>query len=175
MTKTLLKILLIIFLLILQISFFVNFEFLRDKLNIILIMLTFFILTFGFQQSLIWGIVCGYFLDYYSSLPFGYFSLSIIITLIIIYLLFHHYLANRSIITLILLVATATISFNFLIIFFDFFISLFGFTQFNFDLSHLINIIWQTILNTSLSVFCFIIYNFINSKFHRSFWLKGNL
>lgn len=175
MIKVILKILLVLFVIIFQISFISNFDLLRTKINFILILLTFFTLLFNFQQTLFWGVFSGYFLDYYSSLPFGLISLSLLVSIVIIYFLFENYFTNRSLVTLVLLIASATLAFHLSLTFFSYIFSVFGWLDFHFTVEQTITILIQIFLNALIAVFIYIIYTILNDRFKQNFLVKGNL
>ncbi len=175
MINRLLKFLVVLLIVILQISWLSNFEFFRTRLNIVLILLTFFILLLGFKGTLVWAVGAGYLLDYFSSLPFGLITISLLISLVIIYLLFRNVLTNRSFISFILLISVFTLTFNLCLLLGGLFISTLGLIDWNWQFSQLVIIFLQVIFNVVLASLVFLVYTLVTNRLKRSFLIKGNL
>ena len=165
----------VLFILLIQISFISNFDFWRTKLNLVLILLIFFVLLLNFQPTILWGLFCGYILDYYSSLPFGVITLSLVISLIAVYVLFNNYFTNRSLLTLVILTASGTIFFHILILLFSYFVSIFGVIQWQFSVVNIWSIIMQIVFNVLVASVCYFIYTVVTNRIKRNFLVRGNL
>ncbi|MBU1149290.1 rod shape-determining protein MreD [Patescibacteria group bacterium] len=175
MIKRIITIILVVLILVIQISFLSNFEFWRPKLNLIIILLTFLLLTAGYQQALIWGLISGYLLDYYSAWPFGLITFSLITSIFIVYLIGQHYLTNRSLTTFVLLVGAFTLSFYLFLIIGHFLLSLFALGNLSSLASLAVSGLWQILFNCLIGLVSFLIYTFATNRFQRNFLVKGNL
>lgn len=175
MINRLLKLLVIFLILVIQIGWLGNFEFIRTKLNILIITLTFFIFLFDFREVIIWGLLSGYIMDIYSSLPFGLISISLIISLIISYGLFRNYFTNRSLLSLMILVASTTLTFHLVIMFLGWIAGQIGFSFYEFTSSWVISVVWQIGFNAILAAIGFSVYTFLTNRLKRNFLVKGNL
>jgi len=164
----------ILLLIVLQISFIPNLDFAQNKINLLLISFTFFLLAFDLKTSLIWAIIAGYFLDYYSNLPFGVIMISLIFSLSLIYLFFHNFLTNRSLLSLATLVASFTFLYNLIIYLASFILERISIIQWQWQWTAVTGLLWQTVANVGVAALIFLLYNFFSQKFKKSFMVKGN-
>jgi len=175
MINRFLKLLVIFLVLVIQIGWLGNFDFMRTKLNILIVTLTFFIFLFDFKELIGWTLLAGYIMDLYSSLPFGLISISLIISLIFSYFLFRNYFTNRSLISLSILVASTTAAFHLVIIFLGWLAGQIGFSFYEFSNSWVTSSIWQIVFNAILAAISFSVYTYLTNRLKRNFLVKGNL
>ncbi|MFH1536606.1 MAG: hypothetical protein ABID45_01315 [Patescibacteria group bacterium] len=149
--KNIIIFLILIFFLLIQISFLANSDFLHKNLQLIFIfLLTILLLAkFSLYYCLKWAIFAGLILDIYSQFVFGSYIISFVLTLFIVYLILYKFLTNKSYYTLIALVLIGTVSYNLILFILALFFYIINVTAFkiDFNLALLTGIFWQCLIN----------------------------
>lgn len=174
MGKFFANLLLIIFIALLQVSFFSSFSYPANQINLILTVLIFVLFLADFKASLYFAIGCGIILDLYSLSFFGFFASILLLTIFIVYLLFKNFFTNKSLYSLLVLGILGVIIYNALLIIYYFFFSLwkmniyFGQPNGQFFLSAL----WQLIFAVIILLILFLITHFISDKWKSVFLVR---
>lgn len=167
--KFLLALLAIIFLFIVQTTFFGGFDLFLASFNLILIVLVLLISVADFKNVLFFLIVSGLLMDIYSGLPFGLFLLILFLITVILELLVFNFFTNRSFYSLILLGGIATIFYH---LFFVIFISSFyfiGWSDFFISRKYWLVASWQLVSTMIILAVCFWLINKISKFFKPTF------
>jgi len=114
MKKNIIIIILLLFLLIFQISFLNDFDFFLLKFNCVIVALILMLNILSFNKVIGLALMCGFFMDIFSSMPFGTFLITYTLTIFITEVLFLNFLTNHSFYSIILLGIIAVVSFNFI-------------------------------------------------------------
>ncbi len=161
--------LLISLLAILQASFLPHFELLGSVPNLMLVFVISWCILKNYKNGLYGAVLGGFLLDLFSSTFFGINMISLIITMIIIYLIISHFVDMNNIYTRIGIITLATL-FYYLLIFLIFFILKFVDLKFVGYLQPL----WYKILGGIVLniILMFLFYRFVN--FFRDFSIRYN-
>ncbi|HPN81591.1 MAG TPA: hypothetical protein PK412_03550 [bacterium] len=106
--KIIFFILVVLFLLLFQFSFLANFQTLIARLNLLLVALVILVSVVDFSWSLALILAGGLIMDIYSNLPFGLFSLTLLVTGVALEALMLNFFTNRSLYSFIFLGFSAT-------------------------------------------------------------------
>lgn len=166
MIKIITNILIIIILLIVQISFLHTWPISLLSLNLVLAYIIFTTVIINYGRGIVLGVIAGFILDIYSLKPFGAFSISIVLTVILVNILFNQFFTNRSYYSLVTLGVIGT---------FFYYILLRAIENFYFwlrplsldplfSLNNFSDVGWQIISTTIMSVILFFIFNFISRR-----------
>lgn len=147
------------FFIILQTSFFTS-EIWQNKINFILFFLSGLILYFSLSYSLVWLIFCGYLLDLNSHLNFGVITISMFISIIVIFLLNKKFIAFTTFWTRFLLIIICLVIFNLLVTIFSYFLWKINLNYF-YNSFNLIDIFHQTISSLILYSLIYFCKNFV--------------
>lgn len=85
-----------LFLVLLQTSFLHELIFFRNYLNLVLVLIVFITFTVNYQTGFIFALVSGLFLDILSPFSFGTMTISLIMTVLIIFIIFKKLISNKS-------------------------------------------------------------------------------
>lgn len=173
MLKNFLNIFFIILILILQISFFSSFVYL-SSFNLILCFLIFYCVIISYEKSLFLAAIFGMLLNIFTSHSFGIILFSFVLTLLLVNFLFHALFTNKSLYTLVALNTIGTISFNLLIIIFNYLAYFMKLTNLNIiiDSDYLIRIVIQIVSGIVFLSLLFFIYSSISKKLKSVFLLS---
>lgn len=97
---------------IVQVSFLTTWPSPVSSLNILLTLVIFLAVIINYHQSLIWAFGGGLFLELYSGQQFGVTSISLMLTVIIVNLLFTNVFTNRSYYSLMILGYLGTVAYG---------------------------------------------------------------
>jgi len=160
--KTILHFTLGITLIITQIFFINILPLTAHKLNLVLIALVFILIFNSYQKALQWAVGLGLLIDLYSFLPFGFYTINLIIVLLIINFLLTNVFTNKSFYSVLILIILATFFYNLIFIIFSYL------TNINFTLNwH--NILKQIFYNSFISLFLFYLFSLTIKKFNSMF------
>ncbi|MEA3272928.1 MAG: rod shape-determining protein MreD [Patescibacteria group bacterium] len=116
----------IFFLVVFEITFVKLFPLPFNFLGIILPVIIYLVVIFGLNLGLWWAVFAGFFLDFYSLLPFGTIALALVITAFCIHYLFINLFTNRSLYSLLFLGFVGTLMYKMIIFGISFFPLLFN-------------------------------------------------
>jgi hypothetical protein len=141
--------------------FFFSSSFFGLGANLLLIILVIIILLFNWRQALWLALFGGLLWDLYSPLNFGFYTLSFLLTAILIYYLAANYLATKSLYSLEFLILIAAVVFNLLLLIFS---NLANF--FNLSSNYLL-LNWQFLGELIIQIIINFILAYIFYKFYR--------
>ena len=141
----------LLFLVLIESSFFASSLFLQQNLRLVFIFLLLLLLlsSYSFIFCMKFAVLGGILLDIFSQLTFGTYTIALVLSLFIVFLLFRRFFTNQSYYSLLLLVVSGTVIFNFILIISSLFfqtvnVNIFG-IEFGWGL--LILILWQLFFN----------------------------
>lgn len=157
-----------------QASFVNSLPFLLSKINFIIIILLFVLSLKGIKFALFWVLALGLLLDVYSFLPFGYYSLSLLVVVYLVNFLLTNFLTNRSLYSYLSLGGFAILIFGFESILFKFIFSLFGEQDMSFlaTKSFWIDQVYILFVNLITIALLFYIMHYISKAFQPVFLIK---
>lgn len=166
MNKNIIFFIIIIFVVIFQISFLNSFEFFRNYLNVVLIGVVLLTISSGYQKGFIFALASGLLLDIYSPYNFVIIAIALITPVLVMYNLFRRLLANKSIYSLIIAMATSTITFHIILLVL---INLFywlGWNNINLNLTkeYIFVVIGQVIVHTVVIAILYLLIQFTSKK-----------
>ena len=94
---------------ILQLSFFAANDWTRITLHLVLVIAVYLVVATKFERAIWWSFGGGLILDTGYVTPYGTETIALVLTIIAVYFFFRHYVTNRSLASLLLLVAAGTI------------------------------------------------------------------
>lgn len=176
MNKNFLIILSAILLAIWQVSFLYEFNFLKNNLNFVLVIIVLLAIIINYKNSIIFTLTAGLTLDLFSPFSFGLITIALITTTLIIYLLFKKYFTRKSGYSLIIIMIVSTITFNLLLWLTTNFFYWFNWHDLNiiFSLSYLYQIIGQIILNTFIICLIWLLLKFVNKQVRTKFLFSSH-
>jgi len=129
------------------------------KFDIILVILVFITIVWGFNLGFIFAIFIGILLGIYSYLPLGSFVLIYLIIVALVNFLHKNVLINFSLITSIILIILSVFLYNILLYFFNLILYLLNVVNIYIvmDNNYWFNIAGQILFNSLLMIFIFII------------------
>jgi hypothetical protein len=104
-------------------------------------------------------------LDIYSSLPFGIYSFTMMLTFFILEILFINFFTNHSLYSMVLLGIIATFVYNLAFLILNSFMYLLNFSNYISGQAYFIDFIFQLFDNVLVLIICFYIINSISKKF----------
>ncbi|TSC95398.1 MAG: hypothetical protein Athens101410_577 [Parcubacteria group bacterium Athens1014_10] len=149
------SVLLIFFLIILQTSFFSNWEYL-SRLNLILGAIIFLSVK-NYRLALLWALIGGLFLDLFSFFPFGVFILDLIFSVFIINFLVKNFFSHYSFTSIIILSLIGVSFYNIFLLIasqFFYFTRIINFSPI-LDKIYFLNFGWQLVINSLFILFLF--------------------
>ncbi len=131
---------------LIQLSFFNFLPGPWGRINIVLFFAIWFFIFNNFNKSLIFTLIIGFILDIFSFYPFGIYSISFLLTLILANFIWNNFFTNRSIYSFLSITAVFSIFFNLFLYFLMFlfeknFFGLFWFGKF-FWFNLLVELFW---------------------------------
>lgn len=176
MIKSLISLIGIIILVLFQINFFSVFG-LAPYINFILIIAVLISIYKGYRSSLIFCVISGVLLDFYSSFGFGSFTIALIVPIVVMFYIFRKLLAHRSIYTLVLVMIVSTVIFH--LIFWSL-VNLqywLNWSKFNIGWSttYLTQVGMQLITHSILAVIFYFSARFINNKIRANFFISEQI
>ncbi|KKQ80506.1 MAG: Rod shape-determining protein MreD [Parcubacteria group bacterium GW2011_GWC2_38_7] len=158
---------------LLQVAILPNLANKLNNLDIVLVVLIFIAVVYKFYFSVIYGLILGFFVDIYSSLPFGVSVLCYLLTLYFVYLILQKLLTNKSFYALLGVTFIGTLVSNLLFYFFKISIYFFGTKDYliikNYSIISLQNIPWQISLNLFFALLLFIGFHLGSTRFKAVF------
>lgn len=166
------KIILTILTPIIQISFFST-QNILTHLNLILC-LSALLLFFNSRFLIYFIIITGVILDIYSILPFPFTTMSLLLTIFFLNLLFKNLLTNRSLYSLILLGIIGTIAYNSILSILTYFAYLLRLSEYalSLDKFYFHAFLWQLGLNLTFLIIIWSIKNLFQNRLRHTFFLK---
>ncbi|MFH1822665.1 MAG: hypothetical protein ABH830_03110 [Patescibacteria group bacterium] len=165
----------LIILIIIQLAFINGLPGWFNKLNLVLIILIYILSFKDLKIAIFWTIGAGFLLDAYSFLPFGFYVISLFLSILLADFLLINFFTNRSLYSFLAITFFSLILYeiilNLLIIIWQFFISKVAFFLFlkefwlNLSIRLLINLIFVFIL--------FYLINFVSLKLKPVFLIKA--
>lgn len=160
--------LLVILFVILQVSIIPAIISFPAGINILIIAVLYFLITFKTREYFIWTIVLGLMADIYTGLPPGVITLSLLITALIAYEMYLNYFSHRSSVTLILFVIMMCIIYEVLLYGLSF-----VWVIINPEIDHTsiltMTVVQHTIGTTITSILCYIIFRSMLKRFRDRF------
>lgn len=98
-----------------QISFLYEFNYLREHLNLVLVLAILLVVISNFKNGFIFALFAGLVLDLYSPFNFGILTVALLTTTFIISVLFRKLITQKSIYSLLIVIIVGTIVYNFTI------------------------------------------------------------
>lgn len=146
---------------LIQLSFLNSLPGFWGKINIVLFFVVWFFIFNNFDKSLLFVLITGFILDIFSFYPFGIYSISFLLTLILASFIWNNFFTNRSIYSFLSITAVFSIFYNLFLYFLLFlfeksFLGLFWFNKF-FWFNLLLELAW-------LSVGIILSFYFLNSQ-----------
>lgn len=159
--KFLLNIFLIVSCFILQIAILSNFK-IFVNLNLIFCLTVFFVLTFNFSRALLWALVGGFLLDFYSLFPFGNHIFIFLSIILILRYLLKNFFSHRSFYSLLILIIIGVLIYNLELLILGYAFSFLKMVELPviLDKIYLINFLGQIILNTFIISLLIILFEF---------------
>lgn len=167
--KIFLFIFVVLFLLLVQFSFLVNFHSLIARLNLLLLVLVILVSLVDFSWSLALVLFGGLLMDIYSNLPFGVFSLTILVTAVVLEALLLNFFTNRSLYSFVFLGLSAVFAYNGIFLSLVGLLYLVGLTDFLFNANLFAVILFELLSNSIILVLFFIIIDNLSNRFKTNF------
>jgi len=144
------------------------------NLNILLVVLIFITIIFGFNLGFIFAVFIGFFVNIFSFLPWGTLIIIYLIIISIVDFLYKHVLINFSYLTNLILIILATFIFNLLLLGIAFFYYLFNLINIYIilDKIFMVNFLWQIILNSIMISLIYILAKLTIKKLNLVFIMK---
>jgi len=145
--------------------------------NLILIALVFITVMVNSKAGLIFAIISGLILDFYSPFSFGIYLTALIIPVFIITNLFKKLLARKTIYTLIAAALTSTVIFQIAVLLISNLLFWFNWNEINYTLNieYLYTLLRQLITHTIIISILFIITNFLSEKLKSKFLISERI
>ncbi|OGY45967.1 MAG: hypothetical protein A2663_04590 [Candidatus Buchananbacteria bacterium RIFCSPHIGHO2_01_FULL_46_12] len=146
---------------IVQVSFLSTWPSPVSSLNLILTLAIFITVIIDYDQGLYWALGGGLFLELYTHLFFGITTLSLILAMILINVLFSNFFTNRSFYSLMILGLIASLTYNLLVLLFQFLLVLFKLSAEPIFFDFKFQFVWQPFFNlVILAVIFFTFFTF---------------
>lgn len=168
------RIIAIIIIGIIQISFLTTWPWPVNSLNLVLSLAIFLTVIVNYSRGLYFSLFAGLFLELYTSLPFGITTLSLLITVVVVNLLFNNFFTNRSLYSIMLLGVIGTFGHNLIISGFSFFSVLLGFENYFYGFDFWTKFIWQPFLNLIILAIIFFAYHLSTDRLKNIFLFSPN-
>jgi len=152
-------------LVIFQVAFLGNFSFFLLRFNLIIVGLVLLLNLLKFERFLPVALLSGVVLDLYSSLPFGVYALTMLVTFVILEILFVNFFTNHSLYSIVLLGVIATVVYNLIFLLLNGLMYLLNFGNVIVGQVYLLNFIWQIFDNAVILIICFYLINSISKRF----------
>ena len=152
-------------LVIVQVTLLGNFSFFLLHFNLIIVGLVLLLNLIVFEKFLPVVIFSGVLLDLYSSLPFGVYSLTLILTFVVLEILFVNFFTNHSLYSIVLLGVVATVVYNLIFLLLNGLMYLLNFSNYVSGQAYLIDAALQVFDNAIILIICFFVINSISKKF----------
>jgi len=174
MIKALVKQTLIILIVALsQVAILANLSKHLKNLDIILVTIIFVSVAYRFYIGVIYALFCGFFVDLYSTLPFGSNMIIYLIVLYCVYIISQKLLTNKSLYSLVALTFISTFFYAFLLYVLRVFLSLSHFKDYSlikdYSLLATQNVFWQLIFNVGCAVLLFFVFHYSSKQFKAVF------
>ncbi|MBU0732259.1 hypothetical protein KKC88_05255 [Patescibacteria group bacterium] len=154
----------LLLLVLIESSFFASSIFWQQNLRLVFIFLLLLLLlsSYSFIFCMKFAVLGGILLDIFSQLTFGTFTLALVISLFIVFILFRRFFTNQSYYSLVLLVASGTVIFNFILVISSIFFQTINVNAFGIEFGWplLLSLIWQLFFNILIAS---VIYRIIKS------------
>ena len=152
-------------LVIIQISFLGNFSFFLLHFNLIIVGLVLLLNLLPFEKFLPVAIFSGVLMDVYSSLPFGIYASTILLTFVILEILFVNFFTNHSLYSIVLLGIIATVAYNLVFLAINGLLYLINFSNYVAGWPYIMDSFLQIMDNAIILIICFYIINSISRRF----------
>jgi len=173
--KVLLNLILVMVIVVFQLSFISGLPGWLNNLNFVLVILI-FILTFSDLKIVLWwSIGVGWLCDIYSFLPFGFYLVSLFLTMLIANFLLTNFFTNRSLYSFLALTFFSTLFYEFFLFLMIYVWQLFvdPILFFAFTKEFWLKITEQAILNLLFVFILYYIISFVSHKLKPVFLLRG--
>lgn len=158
MINILINIVSLIILGIIQVSFLATWVVPVSSLNLILSLVIFLTVIINYQKGLWLALGGGIFLELYAGSLFGITTLSLLLTVMGINLLFNNFFTNRSLYSLLILGFLGTAIYNSIILLLNLLIIILGFSVSALEFSFWFQFFWQGVFNLLILFIIFIAY-----------------
>ena len=169
MINYIIQIISLIILIVVQVSFLTTWPWPVNSLNLILSLAIFLTVIINYSKGLYFVVGAGLLLELYSSLPFGTTTLSLLITVIAVNLLFSNFFTNRSFYSLIILGLIGTYIYNLLILSLNFLGLIVGLSNSFLSLNFGTRFFWQPLFNLLILGIIFFSYNISTGRLKNIF------
>jgi len=168
--KIILKSFLILFLIVIQLSFISALPAYFSNINIVLISLVYLLMITDLSSTINYAIALGILMDAFSFNIFGSYLFSFLLSIVLANFLLEHFFTNRSLYAFVALILSATL-FNFLFlslinIVYSVFI---GMSMLSFNENYFRYVFSQLVLNSFFMVVVFYLTNFLSNTFRPVF------
>lgn len=155
--------------LLFDISFLHAFSSLRLITHLALAPLIYAALVWNFKKVLICSLGIGFVQDMFSVFGIGVFTVTYVLIIVCVHYLFHQFITNKSLYSLIILIIVATLLFwIFMFMFSQFFLLLhISNTAFEIQSIDFRSIVWQAIFNVFFGAFLYYFLRAVNKRFMR--------
>jgi len=171
--KIIWKSFIVIFLSLLQISFFSLLPWPFNFFNLFLPIIFFITIILDYQQGLWFAFGGGLIIDLFSFSNFGSITMAIIFAVVAINALFNNFFTNRSFYSLVILGFLGNIFYIIFLLIFNFLFFIFNLPNILdkfFTADNLYGILWQLFFSVLLLTLLFFIFNFLNKKLKSVFY-----
>lgn len=176
MNKKVFVILISILITIWQISFLYEFNYLKEHLNLVLVIAILLVVISSSKNWFIFALFAGLVLDLYSAFNFGIITVALLTTTFIINILFRKLITQKSIYSLLIVIIVGTIVYNFII--YSFTNVLYwldwNFLTIAFSTSFLYQIFGQILLHSSVIIIFWILVKSIKKQIKSQFLFSNN-
>lgn len=168
--KIFLNLLLVLFIVTFQVSFISALPGSFSNINILLIFLVYILIISDLNIALIYALACGLVMDILSFYYFGVYSISFVVTLIVVNFLLVNFFTNRSLYAFLALIISASIlNFLFLVSMNNGIIFIFGGDYISANQEFFLSVAKQIVFNVSFMFVIFYLTNFLNNSFRPVF------
>lgn len=152
-----------------QIFFSGSGDFLLAEFNLLLVILVLLINLSTLGRVILFLVVAGAIVDIYSSLPFGLFMVSYLLTAIILELLFKNFFTNRSFYSLLILGGIGVAVYNLFFVSFSGLLYYLGANEYFTGWRYLASIGWQLSETLLVLALAFWLINYLSKRFQPVF------
>ena len=170
MISKVLKFIIFLLIFVIQISFFSASSFLRENLNLVLIVLIYYLYISTIRDGLAYGLAFGILLEFFSAYPFGVILLSLLTALLVASLLIKNVFTNRSFLSFMTVILISTVVYYLALLLFSYlasFVSQFAFrTEFIQTISQLFTqVVTNILIGIIVYYFATMLVNIIGKRF----------
>ncbi|OGY81690.1 MAG: hypothetical protein A3F54_01355 [Candidatus Kerfeldbacteria bacterium RIFCSPHIGHO2_12_FULL_48_17] len=157
----------LLFIILLQVSFFSIFSGGTEKFFFVIVFLLFIMFVSSFQVALAWALVAGVLLDFFSPLNVGTFTLPLVLALVFCFVIFRSLVTIQTLFSVLILLIITTLAFYAIVLVVSWLFWVFRWNVFFIGFSDisLYNILVQLALNSILATVGFYGFRGLKSRF----------